>query len=502
MKPIVQADLEQLDEQLRLGNIKGVRRYIRTLSPARIPRQQLLKLANLSRRSGLIDFGMRLLNPVVRSDSPEREKATPEENIEYAVLLARIGATSEARSILEEINARAHPESILYRTFTLTPEWRYQETIPLLEQYIASASNNPYMQLVAKVNLAAALVFVGRNEDAGSVIAESLIYAEEKNHKLLYANLLELAAQSALGLRNFRAAESHLEASLKILGGSETSESLYVEKWQAVLRVLRRPGKKQRENLQVVRDKAVLQNEWEIVRDCDYHLASNFYDSDLLLHLFFGTPYQSYREKLERISPGLSQLKSYTWSLVNRGANRGVQPSFEMDLTTGKDVTGHQVLSLHQMPHRLLVSLAKDFYRPQRFASLGAELFPGEYFDPINTPLRIHKTCTRLRQLFQKQNLPLDIEVRSNSIRLFGSAKLRVENAEVLSSNPTDRKRLDFFKSLQARFETKKFSSAEAAKLWKCSVSTASRRINEAIESGLCEQIGSGRGSAFQIKPK
>lgn len=158
MKPTLSDSLDIVDEFIRKGDLAGARKKLKRLAPSQVPREKFATLANLLRRSGLIDRGLRLLNEIVRSDS-KLIVPTPEERLEYAMLLVRKGAIHEARELLGTVSADTHPDVLLYEIFTLIPEWRYRETIPLLTQYIDRIPDRPLQQLVGKVNLVAAYIF-------------------------------------------------------------------------------------------------------------------------------------------------------------------------------------------------------------------------------------------------------------------------------------------------------------------------------------------------------
>src|SRR4051812_39440456 len=115
--------LPNIEELVRKGEHNEARRALEAIPLRTIQRKDIAGMANLCRRVGLIERGIRLLNPIVRGNLA-LTSATEKESIEYAVLLTRLGGYHEAREILAQIEPASTPEALLYSTFTLTPEWR------------------------------------------------------------------------------------------------------------------------------------------------------------------------------------------------------------------------------------------------------------------------------------------------------------------------------------------------------------------------------------------
>lgn len=491
--------LDQIEAELRRGNPGLVREALKDINCAKVPRADILRVANLARRCGLLDLGLRLLNPIIRGESGLLDPPSPLEQIEYAVLLVRIGAIWEARQILEGIDSAQYPDALLYLTFALTPEWRYGETIPLLRQYILVTEDRPYQSLVAKVNLVAALIYERHDEEITPLLHSSLEFAERNGHRLLWGNLLELGAQWAIQTQKYSEAKSFLEKSIGILGGAEITESLYVEKWNSILKVCEKPGLAERQDLLHIRQKAQARMEWEIVRDCDYYLALKYQEEKLFLHLYFGTPFQSYRERLLRnfqLSGGLPS--SYRWSL---GEGAAVEGEF-LHASTGTNSWGKKILHPGRLPHKFLMCLSQDFYRPQRPAALGAILFPGEHFDPVHTTQRLYKACTRLRGLLEKEGLPLRVHVTHGAFSLVSTEPYAIGKTIEMDESLRAHHEIGtevFMDQLRAKKGLAKFTSIDAAKIWACSQRTAARRLESACHQGICARGGRGRGTYFHF---
>ena len=123
------ADLAAIEDSIRRGDLKTARGELRRLCARRVPRTEAAPLANLAYRAGLPELGLRLLGRIVRPPPRVATRATAAEKAEYAVCLIRLGASEEARWLLDEIDEREYPPSLLYRAFALASRWDYEATL-------------------------------------------------------------------------------------------------------------------------------------------------------------------------------------------------------------------------------------------------------------------------------------------------------------------------------------------------------------------------------------
>lgn len=495
MNGISSNSLTQVEHLIRHGHIPRARRLLGEIGISAVERPNVAEFANLLRRAGLIDRGIRLLNPIVRSEM-EFISPTSEEKIEYAVLLTRLGAFAEAREILNGLDQSSYPEILLYLTFTLTPEWRYQETIEPLQSYLSLSNDQFYLRLVAKVNLIAALIFSGQDRDLDRLLSEAISEAESQQSWFLLGSLYELSAQWEISRSRLDTAERALDMALAHLKKSGTVESLYVHKWRIVLNLMRDPlSDACYQEMTRLRKDSLKAKEWEILRDCDFHDLRFRRNSDLFVHLVAGSPMTAYRERLfTEFSHFKIPDSLYSWQLSGERAS----PSRQIYLDTGSYGNGKSFIEAGQLPHRLLRLLARDFYRPQRLASLAAEIFPGEVYHPHSTPLKLHQVVKRLRETIRSQKIPLRISVESGSISLYGIRNCTVikdwkRDWELPSVQDLDLKRI------RAVFNEDLFTTKQVAEILGCSISSATRKLRTACQEGHCNAIGSGRRTAFRL---
>jgi len=493
MKSLNSDELDEIDRLIKTGQQNVARAALTKIQPAHVSRAQYAQFVNLLCRTGLVSKGLRLLNPLVR-DPRMKDGATPQEKMEYAYLLVKIGALQEARKILDEIDVKEYPLSLLYYTFSLTPEWRYEATIPLLEKFIAAIGTSmPYSSLIAQVNLAAAQVFTRDYDQARSVLYQAKLQARKQGAQFLLGSLLELSAQLAVGESRWSDARGALEEAASLLRFSVTVESLYVRKWQTVLAFLTSPQPEQmRATMTSFRGRAFREKQWEVARDLDFQFLRRIEDQELFSYLYCGSPAPAFRLRLEKSFPLLALPSGfYGWT-----GRPGPHTPPTYDLTTGKTDQGECFLERGQAPHRLLLILARDFYRPTDLAQIASFLYPDDHYHPRHTPIKVHQIVSRLRKQIDQTRIPISIESLNGALRLCfkGNCTLvkdwRIENVPLMKT----KLELDpILTELRDRF----FSARDLARLMDASLSCAVRRIRHLVESGLVQRHGTGKNTRY-----
>lgn len=489
MKSEVFKKLTDLEESVRVGDHVHARRELAAISPASVPRELYSMFANLLRRTGLNQKGLRLLNPLIR-DPKLKENATDEEKIEYSILLLRVGALHEARAILKSIDKDKNPVAILYMTFTLTPEWRYRDTIKPLQDYLSLSGNKPYQNLVAQVNLIAAYIFCGDYASANLLLLDSNRLANSLGARFLSGSLCELEAQMHIAHGAIAKAEEALNKASTLLKSSESVESLYVRKWRSICELYQATDKTSAlSNLVSLRKLAVSKNEWEVVRDIDFHSLYGQVNPKAFRHIFCGSPSPDFRERLLRTYPQYGEPAPLcSWS--GSGAERG--PEFLID--SGTTRAGEAFIVSGQAQHRLLRILCRDYYRPVEIANVAADLYPDEYYHPTHTPAKVHQILSRLRESLGSR---VRIECRNGAIKLSPRGCTLTKNWQFDSQIQC---KVDIeLQRLFSEFANGKFSAKEASMFLGVSVSSATRRLNQACSAGILERSGKGPATRYQV---
>lgn len=481
--------IREIDQLIRSGEMAQVSTKLRNISLKSIPREHVAAMASLARRAQLFKTTMRWLNPLVRSERPSIQ-ANLEEKLEYAFLLQKLGALEEAREILTEIDPQKHPQALLCTVGCLIAEWDYAASIPLLEVYVQHPGLSLYQRLVAQVNLAAALIYEKRWEEAERLLKFVGREAQSNNHSMLHGNCLELAAQIAILKSSWSQAESALTAATRVFGASAAVGNLWVRKWRAILASLK-SGVPDEQLLQV-RKEALASSQWETVRDCDFYQGAIGRDFEKLKYVYFGTPYESYRSKIR--SHGGHELiipESFVWFSLEQG--RGPEL---LELVGAKLTSGSASLTPGHVLHRLLILLCQDFYKPAPVVRVFSFLYPGEYFNPNTSPNRVHQAINRLREWFVAQHIPLTIEEANGAYKLDFSGPFAI----LVPDKPLPRHGKEIeFAQLQAIFQSEGFTARQAREKLGVSVGTVHSLLNWALTNGKARKIGRGVKTKYKI---
>lgn len=491
------AHITGLDQSLRQGRHGSVRQELSRTNAREVPRPWLESLANVARRAGAFSLALRLLNPVCRPVQGIRRDASAGELAEYGMALVKNGSFDEALGILGEIDPRLEPRTYLYQAFARFPRWEYGEALPLLDQFLERVDAAAYEHRIAQVNRLAALIFVG-SLDAASASAEELLERTVRDgQRLLQANVLELSAQVAIQSEDFARAREWLEKARALLSDSPVGDRLFVDKWQAVIRLTETAGL-DRAPLEEVRRSALRLGHWETLRDCDFHEARHRARPDLFARLFHGTPHEAYRRRL------LDVLSSYgaPRDLYSRGSGAMSERTLEMgeqtlDIEAATWKGGNALFRPGGVEHRLLLQLNRDYYRPERIGSLFAAVYPGEYFNPVTSPLRVHQAMRRLRRSLRAAEIPLRIREEAHQYFLVPASGCAI-GSRLSREEPRHRELELRFRPIAVFLGEAPVAARELSRLSGLSISTVTRLLNDAREAGWV--VAEGRGPARRYR--
>lgn len=476
--------VDDCEALIRSGQIDQVTRRLTTLNPSKIDRPWRLPIANVARRAGMISLGLKLLRPIAH---PDKELAgsdpSPAEKAEYGVLLQRSGAIQDALRLLAQVDAKLVPDVLLFRAFCHFGRWEYPQAIGVLEQYL-EIERRSYQRLVGSVNLASALVDDGRYKQALEQIENNIEAAADGRYGRLHGNSLELRAQIRFYEGDFAGARSDLHVAFQYLGAVRSTDNFAIRKWLAIIDAIE---SHELAPLLAIRQEALERRAWESVRDADRFVLKIRFDQPRFEHLYFGTPYAFFREKLRTEYP----VETLPSDLVI-----GSQAGKVLDLANGK-IDGCE--SPSQGIHQVIAALTRDLYRPLGMGGLFSELFPGEHFDIFSSINRLYQLIHRTRRWFMENGFDAGIVEDNGVYRLslgesFG-VRVPLERGPTASSIE-ERRLLD----LQSRFATREFSTREACLVLGVSPSAFKILMTWALENQRVERFGKGRSTVYRLR--
>ena len=478
--------LRQLEADLREARTDRVLARIKEVQPTKLPREAILPFANICRRSGKIVSALKALTPLIHPAKGRRKSAapaTPAERAEFAVCLQRYGAVREAKELLEQSDSAHAPEALLYRAFCHFNLWEYADAIPLLESYLA-LDLAPYARLVGRINLSAAHVATSDFSTALARLSEDVAIAGTAGFWRLQGNAFELRAQTKILTKDFSGAEEDLSAAEALLRKEGGFESAFVTKWRAIRAALESGDLSPLENY---RQQAGQTRDWENLRDADRFLLLARFEGERFNRLIFGSPNPKFRERLCRDLG--RELPREPWLV-------GEAKAPVLDVREGTFL-GNELLTPGQMPHRLLIAVSRDLYRPISMGALFSDLYPGESFNVFTSPTRVHRLIERAQEYLRDGKVPAAIvcERGSYSLRLSPHVALRTHLSTELSTK-NDLLLRDLAMKLDRHLT---FTSKEAGQVLGLHERSLQRFLQWGIESARVERLGSGPATRYAI---
>ena len=474
---------DECDRMIRAGQTQAAAQRLGKINTAQVPRAWRLKLARLSRRSGSIALGLRLLTPLVSENRRGilTGSPTPAERAEYAALLFRCGAVREALESLTTIDVKEAPDAALFSAFCLFSQWDYERAVPSLEAYLRHVSD-PYASLIGKVNLSAALVSTGRYANAETTIGECLEQTRSSGASRLEANCLELSTQMDVLRGNLTGAEASLARAEEILGDARTHDQLFIRCWRAFLDA-RKTGNKI--PLLEFRQEALRRKRHETVREADLLALMIDFDQGDFDYLYFGTPFEAFRDRMTRLTGRAPSGDTYRLG----GAEANC-----FDIMTGFSNAG-LALPQGEKIHQLIEILLRDFYRPMTTAGLFAALYPTERFNIFTSPTRVHQVVSRTRRW-------TDGSQAGFAVRCKGACYSLTISELVAFSLPKHRASVDTFelrvRQLRA-LQSTGFTARDASQTLGLSRSESRRVLEIALAQGVIEKYGAGPRTRYHF---
>jgi tetratricopeptide (TPR) repeat protein len=501
----------EIDLKIRAGQIGEARKSIKLLKIGSIPRSDIVTMANLARRVGMATWGLLLLRPILRSEKPIHPPANVAEKAIYAALLIKVGAVTEALALLKDHQEPNHPDVLLYSSYAYMERWEYGRVIDYLQKYLKCAQVSAYQKAIAKVNLAAALVHEEHHPEALDLLIELRAECQREKWSLLQGNCLEISAQIAIKQNKWNMTESLLDEAEK-LNAEAHRYQLFIEKWRVIAKLIQNPKSSAVfAETEQLRAKAISMGAWETHRDLDLHLGMSREDQPLLVKLYFGTPYRSYRRQIEDF------FRLRGWTFPNSLLWSFAESSPELSLGTTNETSPQEcVLNIYegakngvalvkagQNLHRLLILLSSDLYRPISIGYVFSQLYPKEFFNPLTSPSRVFHNIKRLRNMFTENKIPIHImfDKGHSSLKPTGPVGLLLQkNSALTPLSASKLSQLAILKNLKKHFPFRSFSVGDAAQQTSLSPTTIRTILKNALLHRRVYSTGVGRATRYRFQ--
>lgn len=487
--------LKAVDSLITAGKGREAAELLTKILQRKIPRSFAARFAWQCVRCDMPAKGLTLLSRFIRGSENVRSDGSPEEKTAYAACLMAIGASQEALELLCEIPSEAFPNAILYRAHVLVKHWDYKGAIPFYSSYISAPGVTDYEVAIGELNLAGCLVHERKHDVAAQILTNLSQLAEKKQWSRLQGNSAQLLAENAHAARDWKEAEKQLSRAEDILKGMDSLDHFFIEKWRCFTKLSKSGASLEaRRSLTELRKSAIKRNHWETVRDCDRILAVETQDVEKLRFVYFGTPYQAFRDwMLKDFGEKPTLGEDYVWRLGG-----GAEPKTVFDIKQAGFSEGGAGIKAGSMAHRFLAAMSCDFYRPFRIAQLHWLINPDQYFSAESSAKNTYEGIRKFRRWIEANDLPLTVEEIDGQYRLVssGSFGIRVSKEDCFENLASEKVRID---KLISQWPNKAFSLKEAMQLLNLSRRSVHRVLQTMVDDGLLTREGGIRTRTFRI---
>ncbi len=492
----------KIDDFIKSAQISNATEEFSKINARTLTRAELTPYANLARRLGKSNEAIRVLRQFVRPKAKVPMEATSEEKLEYAMALIKLGALNEGIKLVETVDGKQFPDRYLFASFAHISEWQYQEASVLIEKYIEHPEVTEYSVLVAKVNLLSCYIFTGNYDKAETLIQNLLSHTDNDVVTKARRTIFLSAAQLHILRKDFNNAQKNIDAAFALMSTQNSIDSVVLQKWNWILNVNKfGPLKKYLDELKTIRANARNFSSPEALRDIDYQQGLYFSDTKILNHVYFGTPFLSFKEKIKKSYQRIHNTpfepsEEYVWDL-----SQDIGEKNEVNFLNVQD--GANSFSSHQLRpgsscQRFLQILARDFYRPLSTYQVHNLLFEESFYNPNSTPKKIHQASYRLNQWLEEANIPATVFMKKSFFYIEQTQKFSL----IIDNKPrSDPRVIEFCESLFVEFAENWFSSTDASRKLNLPRRTMTLNLKLAADEGLLIKMGAGPTTRFCVKP-
>ncbi len=217
-----------------------------------------------------------------------------------------------------------------------------------------------------------------------------------------------------------------------------------------------------------------------------------------MTYIYFGCIFPDYREQILRdfkLKPN-DFPEHFLWTPTNSN-NLTQAPVFST--LTGEFDLPHLKLKPHSIALNLIKVLSRDFYRGFSVAEIFAHLYPGEFYNTLSSPTRVHQALHRTRSLLSEMRLPLEIRNERGQFHLTNTSPIRLK---VGLEQPIQYGCEAQFHYFLLKTDENVVSAKEVSHILDVSEFTAVACLNWGIEHRLVERIGHTKNARYSINRK
>ncbi len=469
-------------------------------------REQKLMLAHFYKRARLPDRSILLLRPYVRSSSKNPIKATDGEKLEYASALTLLDATKEARKLLDTVSVKTLDDYLLFTAFNCIREWDYLSAIEPLEKYISQISDS-YKKAIGTINLLQSYISCAKLDLAKQLIDEGSLekFLVDKSKLRLLGNFYELTAQLYFQKKDWDLAESALKSAQKFSLNNKSVDDLFVNKWKLLVDMHRGDGEGNfKDRWLEMRSKAYALAHFETVRDLDFHYALCSRSDDILSYVYWGTPYEGFREKLRNSYRDKHSKELHIEDSCQRPIFKE-REKLDFNFTASK-VPRFDSAQIKEQAHlikdslelKLFDVLNADFYKEASAYFIFEKVYEDEFFNPNSSPAKIRQVVYRLKDTLKQMGAPITVSFEERGYLLVPSDS----DCVIIDSKSRNSytRHHDLLEKIKKVFANEAFKAKDLIAVVEISARSVANALKDMLEDGELEKMGSGPNTSYRLK--
>ncbi len=484
--------LEKIDQSIKLGDYPAAKKRLDKIAISKTPERLVTRLSDLLIRTGMFKENSKLLYPHIYNQT---QIPSPKIEAHYALTLQQIGAYREANRIFENFDFSKAAEAHFYYAITLFAKWEYKKAIEHLIQYLESKEITPYQRLVGESNLVQAYLETDQFEEAENHLKKIESEINKSEFVLVQANIFQLRAQLLYSRGQYKEALRFLDSSQKLLKTFANHYQLTAYFWKVNCEFAMNPQKPGAvKAFQELRKKSVSLGRWSLVRQCDFYRSVIEQNKELFLKVYFGTPFPAYRDSMiSHFGEKVEIPEFYDWNATDKSAKENQI----LDAKIGKDLASGGELKRGQRTHRLLQTLASDFYINFKLETLSSYIFPDEHYNPVTSYKRAFSAVDKLQTWFKENNIPMQVRFKNDGYRLYFE-KPYILRVRLTYDDTGDIGIKSELENLMAQDQL--YSAKELSEILKVPLRTTYRKINDLLANNKLTREKFGQEVKYRLK--
>lgn len=473
----------EADQLIRQGQGQKVRDLLTKIQRRGVPRDQLVECAHLARRVGMFSFAINIL---FRSVYQEVGKPDPDHVAEYAANSSAAGNYVEAARLFESLPEEILGSYAIEYADSLFKMWDYQKACAHLENH-APENYQSYREMVYGLNLASALIETGQINKAKPLLLKLSKVSEDNSWDIIWANAKELYGQVQFYEKDYSRAEELFSSSEDLLRSSGNVSWLYSRKWRVVIELAQNGWSAPMAlKLNEVKKLAREFMHWETLRECDFYEALFSENEVLFQRVYFGTPHETYRERILKRT-------GERFSLNPKVPLGRLRPEFQhnLDVAWGDFAEDSEPLKLTTQSRKLLQVLVSDLYRPVSIYEIFQVVFDEPYFNPFSSKDRTYKAIAALKKSLEGHPSKASVTARKGyGYRFRAESQINL----IYPHGQAENEGHPLLKKISAEsFSRKEFCEALGLK-----DRSGSRQLKALVEEGALQKVGSGAATRYK----